>query len=266
MSDYTELSGFDDEQFQSTEVKIYKNEVDNTDRIGFVPKETLAKDYLEKLKKFGKSDEEAKQIIAAKGKKGSLEKVERDGQIYFRESTWLTATTHYHAESKKRFVCLGPGEICCKKIKDSPITQFITLICKYMTKPNGDLIEPIQAEVKPWRMGESKYVDLKDKDKRSPLIKYDIEFKCTDTKFQKGSMNVIFNEGVALKRDPKVEKEVMDRAAALWPIIGKKFLGERLTEDEVREMLSGETINNEAPKQEQTEVKGEDLGSVLDNF
>lgn len=126
--------------------------------------------------------------------------------------------------------------LCCNHMPEAKVRIAVPII-KYATKPNGELIKPLQMEYLIWRINDEKFTQLRTVHKEWGLDKHDIIISCTDEQYQKLSMTVARERLISL---PEVEKEfgagLIAYVNAITPKLAKQ-VGNDLTDQQLLEKL-----------------------------
>jgi len=270
MSKYQESFGFEDETLNDEIIECFKGEKDKVDRLSIIFYEIEAKTFIKVLKDRGMSEESIQNSIKQRIKNGTTEQVTKDdGKMYFRFIKWSSGHFHYDEANKKIFMCLDPkkkDKICCKKLGD-PKKKSVTVVAVYRTDKYGKVVDPIDFDVKPWRVAPKRLRQLTNKDDKFPLIKHDIEFTCTDAKFQNADIEIYPNQTPLWRSTPELEKKALDKAEGLWPILGT-YIGQDLDEEDVRALLLGESSRNSSNSSNDSNDSSDDinLDDALNSF
>jgi hypothetical protein len=130
-------------------------------------------------------------------------RVGQTDRIYLIRPTKILKTRrHFHEKTKfilcnSTYVRNGDHEMmtheaeCCKRLGSNNLT-FGVLVVRYITDKQGTLVRPfLMPELRLWRMGVDKYLQLKAIDKEWPLADHDLTANCSDEKYQKMTLGAV---------------------------------------------------------------------------
>jgi hypothetical protein len=124
-------------------------------------------------------------------------------RIYLLRPSRIVKTRRHFHDKTKFIICNstyarnGDHEVmtseaqCCKLLGSNNLT-FGALVIRYVTDKNGNLVRPfVMPELKLWRLGTDKYLQLKAIAKEWPLADHDLSVVCSDEKFQKMTIGAL---------------------------------------------------------------------------
>lgn len=141
------------------------------------------------------NDESVKQyeFTLYTGKVGEIHRIQ-----ILRPDSIAKGRSHFHDKLKGGILCnsiyaLSPDgkqetlveeRQCCRWL-GSPGLRFAALVIQYGTDRNGNIVQPFSYELKLWRFGVDKYLQLRQINKDFPLSQHDLSVSCTDETYQK---------------------------------------------------------------------------------
>jgi hypothetical protein len=127
---------------------------------------------------------------------------------------------------------------CCKRLGKQSLT-FATLVIRYITEKTGQLIvNPFpMPELRLWRFGVDKYLQLKGINKEWPLENHDLMIVCSDEKYQKMTINAQRQAIYQLPNFPAETKRQFEEWAELsLPKIPRE-MGKEMSDEEILKEL-----------------------------
>lgn len=240
-----DIEGFADARVGS-DYELYRPSNGRTDRISVLPSLTLlTKDNVAALKvkleqKLGmvikKTEEVDKKQIEVK---------------YFCGHLFKGAFVHY-TQTQGSYRCLGKGKICCQLASKEPRLTIPVPILKYMTDKEGDAklasdLSNLEFEPMIWTMDENVFAKMRAVEKEFPLILHDIKIK---GKLQGKYVRI---ENASPCVDSWWRKLPQDRvdglielASGMYASKTSRFLGKKLSEEEIRELYGKGPTNPKA--------------------
>lgn len=172
------------------------------------------------------------------------------------------------------FYCLG--DECPACIEKQPSPRYLAWIFHYATNEDGDLIVPLQGQVKAWMFGRDKYSDLSAiKREWNDLRQTDILVECTEQKYQRMSIT-------AARDSAWMREENRDYAPTLIQMLKDTrvdsidLMARALTVSQIEQQMSGRPAEVEAPVvaglqdtvvgPESVAASSETLSSLLDQL
>lgn len=151
----TYVTGFQDESVKQYEFELYSGRVGITDRI-----------YLLRPTKIVKT------------------------RRHFHDRTKFIICNSTYSRNGDHEMMTAEAE-CCKRLGSNNLT-FGALVVRYITEKNGNLVRPfLMPELRLWRFGVDKYLQLKSIDKEWPLADHDLTANCSDEKYQKMTLGAV---------------------------------------------------------------------------
>ncbi len=164
---------------------------------------------------------------------------------------------------------LNRGPEYTKIAGDSPRMAIATAVISWPITPGGKVdfaaIKEGKFEVQPWVIGKEKYKDLKELHQEFPFGKFDLKIRCTDTKYQKISIQPCQESILVqiIKNAGSLKDQVVEQVAAVVENIGRD-IGREMTLDQIREKQAGGSgSSGPAPT---TGTSSQEIDAMVDNF
>lgn len=234
------IDGFSDVRV-GTEYEMYRPTHARTDRISVMPNVVLiTKDNVEKIKP---KLTEKKGFIVKRKEEVDGKKVE---QKYFVGHIFKGAFVHF---CDQNFRCLGKGKICCKLAPKDSNLQIPVPVLKWLTDKEGNLANEDKPtyEFMIWCLNEATFARLRTQEKEWPLIDHDMKIKGK----QQGRYVRIENitptaETLWRKLPEDVQEDILAEAADMYDKKVQRFMGRRLTEEQVKDLFKVSTPKPES--------------------
>lgn len=197
-------------------------------------------------------------------------------RIYIMRPKSIVKTRQHYNDKTKFILCnstyVRQGEMdvmtveaeCCKKLGNNNL-RFAALIIRYHTDKAGQLIKPfVVPELRLWKFGVDKYLQLKAIAKEWPLDQHDLSINCSDEKFQKMTIGAMKNCIYKLPDFPAdLTLQFETWANASTPKIPRE-LGKTMTDKEILELLG---VAGAAPAtMNQNDAPITDFSSIVGGF
>lgn len=158
--------------------------------------------------------------------------------------------TYYDEPSKTMFRAPGNKHLLMKVAgkMGEPKVRFATVILRYLTDNNGNLLRPAQGQ-KPYDLlayvfSTDKFPQFKEIHKRWDLKKYDVLLTCSDEKYQK--VTIIPAQECLYKANPAMAKAIVVEAREMFEKGLNRFLGRQLKDEEILAIIEDGPVNNVA--------------------
>jgi hypothetical protein len=225
------IEGFSDERV-GQEYELYRPQDGRTDRIAVLPNSVVV--TKENVKKIKPLVDTHKGFVLVE--KTTVAGKEEEVKVFIGH---LFKGAYVHFTDQQNFRCLGRGKICCTLAPKDANLQIPVPIFKYTTNSKGEIVgQGASGEFMIWCLNESTFARLRTTEKEFPLVSHDL--KVTGKK--QGRYVRVENLSACSdcfwrKLSEEEQKEVRRVSTEMYEKRVQRFMGRKLSEEQIRELF-----------------------------